>query len=152
MNWVNIGSENRSSAVRRQAITGTNAELLSIGLLGTNISAIWFIIALRWRHNERDDISNHQPHDCLLNRLFRRRSKKTSKLHVTGLCAGSSPVTGEFPAQRASNAEFFPFDDVIMTNISFKRMHLKNLSAQWRPFNVYSMRLYDACIRRRTVQ
>ena len=35
----------------------------------------------------------------------RRKSKKTSKLRVTGLCAGNSPVTGEFPAQRASNAE-----------------------------------------------
>ena len=35
----------------------------------------------------------------------KRRSKKTSKLRVTGLCAGNSPVTGEFPAQRASNAE-----------------------------------------------
>ena len=33
------------------------------------------------------------------------RSKKTSKLRVTGLCAGNSPVTGEFPTQRASNAE-----------------------------------------------
>ena len=31
--------------------------------------------------------------------------KKTSKLRVTGLCVGNSPVTGEFPAQRASNAE-----------------------------------------------
>ena len=31
--------------------------------------------------------------------------KKTSNLRVTGLCAGNSPVTGEFPAQRASNAE-----------------------------------------------
>ena len=48
----------------------------------------------------------------------RRRSKKTSKLRVTGLCEGSSPVTGEFPAQRASNAEMFPFDDVIMTILS----------------------------------
>ena len=60
---------------------------------------------LRWRHNGRDSVSNHQPHDCLLNRLFRRRSKKTSKLRVTGLCAGNSPGTGEFPAQMASNAE-----------------------------------------------
>ena len=39
------------------------------------------------------------------NRLFRRRSKKTSKLRVTGLCEGNSPETGEFPTQRASNAE-----------------------------------------------
>ena len=35
----------------------------------------------------------------------RRRSKKTSKLRATGLCQGNSPVTSEFPAQRASNAE-----------------------------------------------
>ena len=51
----------------------------------------------------------HQPNDCLLNRLFRRRSKKKSKLRVTGLCAGNSPVTGEFPAQRASDAENVSF-------------------------------------------
>ena len=63
------------------------------------------VISLQWRHNVRDGVSNHQPHDCLLNRLFRRRSKKTSKLRVTGLCVGNSPVTGEFPAQMASNAE-----------------------------------------------
>ena len=60
---------------------------------------------LRWRHNGRDSVSNHQPHHCLLNRLFRRRSKKTSKLRVTGLCAWNWPGTGEFPAQKASNAE-----------------------------------------------
>ena len=58
-----------------------------------------------WRHNERGGVSYHQPHDCLFNSLFRRRSKKISKLRVTGICAGNSPVTGEFPAQRASNVE-----------------------------------------------
>ena len=48
--------------------------------------------------------------------FFRSRSKKTSKLRVTGLCVGNSPVTGEFPAQMASNAEnvSINFDDVIM--------------------------------------
>ena len=50
-------------------------------------------------------VSNHQPHDCLLNRLFRHRSKKTSKLRVTGLCEENSPVTSEFPTHRASYAE-----------------------------------------------
>ena len=39
------------------------------------------------------------------NPLFKCRSKKTSKPRVTGLCEGTSPGTGEFPAQRASNAE-----------------------------------------------
>ena len=57
-------------------------------------------ITLRRRHIERDGA-----HDCLLNRLFRDRSKKASKFRVTGLCEGNSPVTGEFPAQRCSNAE-----------------------------------------------
>ena len=61
--------------------------------------------SLQWRHNGRDSVSNHQPHDCLLNRLFRLRSKKTSKLRVTGLCVVNSPRTGEFPAQMASYAE-----------------------------------------------
>ena len=60
---------------------------------------------LQWRHNERNSVSNHQPHDCLLNCLTRRRSKKTTTLRVTGLCAGNSPGTGEFPAQMASNEE-----------------------------------------------
>ena len=46
------------------------------------------MFALQSRQNGRDGVSNHQPHDCLLNRLFRHRSKKT-----------------------------FPFDDVIMFNI-----------------------------------
>ena len=70
------------------------------------LTVIWIcFMPLQWRHNGRDGVSNHQPHDCLLNRLFRRRSKKILKLRVTGLCAGNSPVAGEFPAQMASNAE-----------------------------------------------
>ena len=75
---------------------------------------IWSYKTLRRRHNERDGVSNHGLHDCLLNCLFRHRSKKTSKLRVTGLCVGNSPVTGEFPAQMPVTRKAFPFDDVIM--------------------------------------
>ena len=53
-------------------------------------------ITLHRRHNGRDGVSNNQPHDCLLNRLIGRWSKKTSKLRM------------------ASDAKMFPFDDVIM--------------------------------------
>ena len=60
---------------------------------------------LLWRHNGRDSVSNHQPHQCLLNGLFSRSSKKTFKLVVTGLCAGNSPGTCEFPTRMASEAE-----------------------------------------------
>ena len=66
---------------------------------------MFHLYALRSRRNGHGGVSNHQPHHCLLNRLFGCRSKKTSKLCVTGLCAGNSPGTGEFPAQMASNAE-----------------------------------------------
>ena len=62
-------------------------------------------VSLQWHHNGCDSVSNHQPHDCFLNCVFRHRSKKTSKLCVTGLCAGNSPEAGEFPAQMASKAE-----------------------------------------------
>ena len=55
--------------------------------------------SLQWRHN------GHQPYDCSLNRLFRRGSKKTTKFRVTGICEANSPVTREFPAEKASNAE-----------------------------------------------
>ena len=77
--------------------------------------------ALRWRHNGRDSVSSHQPRECLLNRLIRCRSKKTSKLRVTGLCAGNSPRTGEFPAQMASYAE----------NVSIWWRHHEQTSPRW---------------------
>ena len=67
------------------------------------ISSLWEGIGLHY--NGCDGVSNHQPHHCLLNHSFRRRSKKTSKLRVTGLRVGNSPMTGEFLAQRASIAE-----------------------------------------------
>ena len=59
----------------------------------------------QWHHNKCDGVSNHWRLVCLLNRLFRRRSKKISKLWVTGLCEGNPPVTSDFPSQRASNSE-----------------------------------------------
>ena len=68
--------------------------------------------ALQWHHNGHDGVSNHWRIDCLLNRLFRRTSKKISS--VTGLREWGPPVTGGFPSQRAwGNSE--------------------NISILWRP-------------------
>ena len=80
----------------------------------------------QWRHNGHGSVSNRQPHDCLLNRLFRRRSEKTLKLRVTGLWAGNSSGTSEFPARMTSNAE--------------------NVSIWWRHIECYEMYL-DILIR-----
>ena len=69
---------------------------------------------LQWRHNDHDGVKNHQPHGCLFNRLFRHRSKKTSKLCVTGLCAGNSPGPVNSPHKWPVTRKMFPFEDVIM--------------------------------------
>ena len=99
-----------------------------------------FNTPLQWRHNEHDHVSNHQPHDCLLKRLFRRRSKKTSKLRVTGLCEGNSSVTSEFPAQRASNAE----------NVSIWWRHhwsRDNMAHMWQVYDILKcISLWNFCI------
>ena len=80
-----------------------------------------YLLSLRWPHDGHNGVSNHQPHHCLLDRLFGCRSKKTSKLRVTGLCVGNSPVPGEFPTQRPVTQKMFPFDDVIMSSPSPRR-------------------------------
>ena len=67
-----------------------------------------------WRHNGCDSVSNHQPHHCLLNRLIKHRSKKTSKLRVTGLCAGIHRGPVNSPHKWPVTRKMFPFDDVIM--------------------------------------
>ena len=72
------------------------------------------IQTFHWRHNDQDGVSNHQPHDCSLNCLFRRRSKKTSKLCVTGLCVGNSPGPVNSPHKGPVTRKMLPFDDVIM--------------------------------------
>ena len=69
-----------------------------------NIVTLTKLPSFQWRHNKRHGISNHRRLDCLLNRSFMRRSKRTSKLRVTGRCGWNLPVMSEFPAQRASNA------------------------------------------------
>ena len=79
------------------------------------------VTELLWRHNGRGSVSNHQPRDCLPNHSFRRRSKKTSKIRVTGLCVGKSPGTGEFPAQMASNVE----------NVSIWRRHYVGMDGSY---------------------
>ena len=67
---------------------------------------------LQWRHNGRDGISNNQRLACLLNRLFRHSSKKTSKLRVTDLYEGNLPMNS--PHKRPLTRKMSPFDDVIM--------------------------------------
>ena len=70
--------------------------------------------ALQWRHNECNDVLNHRRFDCLLNRLFGRRSKEISKLRVTGLCEGNPLLTGGFPHKGPVMRQMFQLDDATM--------------------------------------
>ena len=83
---------------------------------------------LHWRHNGRNSVPNHQPHDCFFNRLFRQRSKETSKLHVTGLCVGNSRGPVNSPHKWPVTRKMFPFDDVIMSWGSYWRQIRVGLS------------------------
>ena len=98
-----------------------NSKYKSRGFTSVSISVSLWSKTLHWRHNERDDVSNHRRLDCLLNCLSRRRSKKTSKLRVICLCEGNSPVTGEFPAQRTRNTE----------NVSIWWRHHETIQIDW---------------------
>ena len=71
-----------------------------------HIALRWIIpLSLQCRYNERDVVSNHRRFDCFLDLLFRRISKKTPKLRVSGLFVGNPLVIGAFPSQRAGDAE-----------------------------------------------
>ena len=122
---------------RSPASTGTWECKLLPGQLQNRWKGRRFIIQSQWRHNERHGVSNHKPHECLLNCLFRLRSKKTSKLRVTGFCAGNSPVTGEFPAQGASDAENVSiwWRHHVLRNFNVKihvsQQRFSNLASEW---------------------
>ena len=73
-----------------------------------------------------DSVSNHKPHDCLLNRVFRRRSKKTSKLRVTGLCSEIHRGPVNSPHKWSVTREMYPSNDVIMFHDIFKLIFFYN--------------------------
>ena len=73
----------------------------------------WWFGTLQWRHNGRDSVSNHQSHDCFLNRLFRCRSKENIKAplaFVRGIHRGPVNSPHKWPVTR----KMFPLDDVII--------------------------------------
>ena len=70
---------------------------------------------LKWRHNGRYSVSNHQPHDCVLNRLSdadqRKHQSSASLAFVRGIHRGLVNSPHKWPVTR----KMFPFDDIIMT-------------------------------------
>ena len=116
--WINGRVNNREAGDLRRYRTHYDVTVMRSGYVATEVKHT-NNIALQWRHNDHDGVSNHQPHGCLLNRLFRRRSKKTSKLRVTGLCVGNSPGPVNSPHKGRVTRKMFPFDDAIMESCNW---------------------------------
>ena len=78
-----------------------------------------------WRHNGHDTVSNHQPHDCLLNRLFGRNQRKhqfsASLAFVQGIHRGPVNYSHKWPV----TLKVFPFDDLIMTRTSVRSVYYR---------------------------
>ena len=70
---------------------------------------LWYwlckVDTLQWCHNGQDGVSNHQPHNCLLNHLFKAQIKENTKAPRHWPLYGECTGDGEFPTQRAGNAE-----------------------------------------------
>ena len=105
-------------------------------IMGRHRTTEFSSVTLHWRHNDHGGVSNHQPRGCLLNRLFRRRLKQTSKLRVTGLCAGNSPGPVNSPHKGPVTRKMFPFDDVIMISpfllrVPFDKQVFNHIQCVW---------------------
>ena len=72
--WIKI--RNFSFKKMHFKMASSNLVLFCPNLNKWTQSYLCIVSALQWRHNGHDGFSNHQPYDCLLNRLFRRSSKK----------------------------------------------------------------------------
>ena len=84
---------------------------------GRNVLFVVFLVTtLQWRRNKPDGVSNHRRLDCLLNCLFRRKSNKTAKFRVAGLCrwGGIHRWLVDSPHKGLVTRKMFPFDDAIM--------------------------------------
>ena len=100
-------------------------DIQSNKILNCQFDVIWLINIMQnhWRqgnifvshYSNVYGVSNHRHLDCLLNHLFRRRSKKTSKLCITGLWEGINRSSVDSPHKGPITRKMFPFDDVSMT-------------------------------------
>ena len=69
-------------------------------------------VLLQWRYNERNGVSNHKPRDCLLNGLFRSRSKHYSSASLA-FVRGIHRWPVNSPNKGPETRKMFPFDEVI---------------------------------------
>ena len=90
---ANILQTKISNTLLEWKLSNTYSNFTDVFLMTQRKRAKLTSTTLQWHHNERHGVSNHQPHDCLLRRLFRRRSKKHQS-------SASLAFVGEFTGGR----------------------------------------------------
>ena len=75
------------------------------GLAPFNIQLIDMFPRSLWSRHDETTATQITGISIVYSTVSSGADKKKSKLRVTGLCEGNSPVTREFPSLRASNAE-----------------------------------------------
>ena len=106
-------------------------------------------IALRWRRNERDGVSNHQPHDYLLNHLFRHRSKKHQSSALLAFVRGihRSPVNS--PHEGPVTWKCFRLMTSSWPNICstlINHLKLRHCLAHWTNGNVVKLEICERLV------
>ena len=104
----------------------------------------WQQLSLQWRHIDRDSVTNLQPHDCLLNHLFRRRKHQSSAslAFVREIHRGPVNSPHKWPVIRKKS----PFDDVIMVaqwKLSVSWHGRDNIEHKYLLTVLLPMKLYD---------
>ena len=97
-------------------------------------TAVWAITVVRdslpWRHNERDGVSNHQPLDYLLNRLFKAQIKEKNQSFASlAFVRGIHRWPVNSPHKGPVTRKMFPLDDVIMLLLSIWDIHVPDCKA-----------------------
>ena len=88
---------------------------------------------LQWRHNGRGSVSNHQPHDCLLNRFSGAGQRKHQSSASLAFVRGIHRWPVNSPHKGPVTRKIYPFDDVIMlfvaSSVTENEKTIKNLKA-----------------------
>ena len=101
LKWYTDKAQSNTWKTRHMHIINTKVIFLPEQNISSTFQTQW-----RFVHHYGDVIMNAMASQ--INRVFRGRSKKTSKLRLAALCGGNSPVIGEFPSQRASKSILDP--------------------------------------------
>ena len=94
----------------------------------TNSSWLRLPYPLQWCHNERDGVSNHQPHDFYSSVYSGADQRKHQSSASLAFVRGIHRWPVNSPLKGSVTWKMFPFDDVILLSLSWSHWNWKCLS------------------------